>query len=562
MEPSSFDRPGVPDSVVDAALDVWGQSGERTLISITGRSMLPLLRAGDKVLVAHGYSGVRRGDVIVFRRDGRLIAHRVLRTLENDSGRVFVTKGDNARDLDAPLGTSEIVGRVLAVRRGDRQLSLDTNTWRRIGWCIAVMSLAWTVLYKRARFLKRKWLGRKESRVATGVRRASVGLLSRLLGIPQAIFGRWEVEGKPAAVPAGACGPSMVSVFWRDGMVPENALLYICARQAFVDTHWQHLVALCSQHQVDWNAVFSAAQSHGVAPLVYANLQRYDTAELALPEHILTRFKLCAFNNAILQENRKALLVKALEYLATLDIDVMLVKKVALDLSVYTQPWYTISDDVDLVLRRTQDQMSASETKELRSFFHRTGIEYDFFTHHDIVLNGVLSMNFHRIWNDAVAVAAGGPTAFVMSNEDTLISLCTNSCRKRFFRLKTLCDIAEFIALRTDLNWEKVATRAKEDDVSNIVYTALFAAQSTVGCELPDGALRALSVNSVKARVIRFLVRYTSTRVPLTSLYPYASRGPLGRKINASLLLPYLVYRPSQLWRRLKHLVGEARVRD
>ena len=53
--------------------------------------MVPAILDGDRVLVAHGCAGVRRGDVLVFRLDGLLIAHRVLHVKDGDDGLKFVT---------------------------------------------------------------------------------------------------------------------------------------------------------------------------------------------------------------------------------------------------------------------------------------------------------------------------------------------------------------------------------------------------------------------------------------------------------------------------------------
>ncbi len=140
-------------------MDLWGQAGGQHFIPITGRSMLPLFQEGDRVLVAHGRAGVRRGDVIIFRRKGSLIAHRVLRIYHRQSEPVFITKGDNAAHFDPPLHAGEVIGRVLAIEREGRRMPLDTTAWRIVGWLIAASTLAWTQLYGWGRRLKRRFWG-------------------------------------------------------------------------------------------------------------------------------------------------------------------------------------------------------------------------------------------------------------------------------------------------------------------------------------------------------------------------------------------------------------------
>jgi len=85
---------------------------------------------------------------------------------------------------------------------------------------------------------------------------------------------------------------------------------------------------------------------------------------------------------------------------------------------------------------------------------YRSGIECDLPGHHDVDMNGVLPVRFDRIWEAARAVDFHGQEAFVMAPEDLLLSLCINSCRKRYFRLKHLFDIAETVH-RLDLDWNR-----------------------------------------------------------------------------------------------------------
>ncbi len=191
------DQPTLPSHVIEAALDVWSQAEERHFVPITGSSMLPFIQDGDRVLVAHGHTGVRRGDVVVFRREGQMVAHRVIRTHGSDASPTFVTKGDNAPQFDPPLSADEIVGRVLAIERDARHTSLDTAAWRVLGWLIAVGTLAWTRLYGWSWALKRRLLGPQPNRVTAALRRSALALYSLVLKVVQAIACRWRDNPAP-----------------------------------------------------------------------------------------------------------------------------------------------------------------------------------------------------------------------------------------------------------------------------------------------------------------------------------------------------------------------------
>jgi signal peptidase I len=202
-------RVRLPRSILEVALSVWGRAGGQHLIPISGRSMLPAIHDGDHALVSHGCAGVRPGDVIVFRHGGTLIAHRVLRIECGDDGPTFVTKGDNAPQLDPPLSADEIVGRVLAIERGGRHTSLDTTTWRILGRLIAAGTLAWTRAYGWSRSLKQGLLGPQPNRVTATLRQGALAFFSLVLTLAQAIACRWrDYTVSPSRVSPSRVSPS------------------------------------------------------------------------------------------------------------------------------------------------------------------------------------------------------------------------------------------------------------------------------------------------------------------------------------------------------------------
>jgi hypothetical protein len=103
-------------------------SDESMLVVYTGPSMNPTLRQPDLlVVVPNGEHPVRVGDIVYYRspEDGRHMVHRVVRVMPSG----VHTRGDSNPSADLYLlRTADIVGRVVAARRGRR--------WRRIagGW--------------------------------------------------------------------------------------------------------------------------------------------------------------------------------------------------------------------------------------------------------------------------------------------------------------------------------------------------------------------------------------------------------------------------------------------
>ena len=288
-------------------------------------------------------------------------------------------------------------------------------------------------------------------------------------------------------------------------MRAEDRVLFLAARQDFQEEHR----AAVEKLSPDWEEVAAIAESHGVAPIVGANLK-------------LERLESAFFENVLIKAQEAERLAEGIGRLREAGYRVMLLKGTALDLLVYREPWVTVSKDADLLLR--PERPLSEDEREVRRSLYRSGIECDVPNHHDLDMNGVLPVRYDRIWEAARRVDYHGQEAFVMSNEDLLISLCVNSCRKRFFRLKHLFDIAESTR-RLDLDWDRLAIRAREDRCEGIVYTALHVTRETLGCAVPT--LEALQVPRPRVLLIHRLVdrflRHGSLAAPPPPWLPYAS---------------------------------------
>lgn len=175
----------VRTALVSAALDLWRQTGQPHYIPVQGESMLPFLRAGDEVLVAHRYHDIRRGDIVVFRIGDKLIIHRVLQ-IDGHTGRI-TTGGDNTTRFDDPVTHADIIGRVIGLRRGRKTVLLDTRTWRRLGLFIATGSLLTKHLAARSRSHHElpAWLSQLG-------RRCTVVPFTRVGALLMNMFYRWD----------------------------------------------------------------------------------------------------------------------------------------------------------------------------------------------------------------------------------------------------------------------------------------------------------------------------------------------------------------------------------
>ena len=89
-----------------------------------GTSMLPTIWPGDVLEIEHCETPeIRVGDIIRFMQAGRFVIHRVI--VVNDDGGSFswITRGDSVAQADAPVAGTFFVGRVCAIRRGNRSFT-------------------------------------------------------------------------------------------------------------------------------------------------------------------------------------------------------------------------------------------------------------------------------------------------------------------------------------------------------------------------------------------------------------------------------------------------------
>lgn len=331
-------------------------------------------------------------------------------------------------------------------------------------------------------------------------------------------------------------------------MRTEDLLLLACARQNFLPTHREEVLRLAMVKRLAWEEIYRTAKRHKVAPLVYVNLLKCGDS-LLLPAGVAKKFEVERDGNVRWKRAAADRLAAALACFNAHCVDAMVLKGAALDLVVYDEPWYTVADDVDLVLRCRRDGPEFEWVREQAKQLRDSSIEFDFYEHHDVTMNGVLRIDFERIWRNAVPVDFQGCRALLMPVEDLLLSVCINSCRKRYFRLRSLCDIAECIARHRELDWDIFVRRVRECDSGSIVYTALLVTKWTIGCDIPPGLLDSLGVNPVRLRLLRSLV-YLLLRVG--SLFSFVCHSG-DRRIDPSLCLSYASYRWSQaglsLWR-------------
>jgi signal peptidase I len=106
-------------------------------LQVRGFSMLPSVWPGDLLLIRRQEVGeIFPGDIVLFARDGRLIAHRVvLRTGGHETMRL-ITRGDGLPAQDHAITSAELLGKVSFIRRAGKWIEPSA----RLGFGVRVMA--------------------------------------------------------------------------------------------------------------------------------------------------------------------------------------------------------------------------------------------------------------------------------------------------------------------------------------------------------------------------------------------------------------------------------------
>jgi hypothetical protein len=155
-------RHGREEITLNLASEVLRTSGGLRFAALGG-SMVPTIFPKDILIVRRETArSARTGDVVLFFRDSRFCAHRLVEKREECEGLTLITRGDALAQNDAPVAEDEFLGCVEAVVRGRKRIELDGSPSRTellLRWAVRRSSSAvkWLLRWHR---LRARLLGR------------------------------------------------------------------------------------------------------------------------------------------------------------------------------------------------------------------------------------------------------------------------------------------------------------------------------------------------------------------------------------------------------------------
>jgi signal peptidase I len=92
-------------------------------LRVIGWSMLPVIWPGDTLVIEHVNSdAVSEGDIVLFGRDRRLFAHRVVKKPGTAGDSRILTRGDASPRPDPPVSDGDLLGRVAFILRNGKRI--------------------------------------------------------------------------------------------------------------------------------------------------------------------------------------------------------------------------------------------------------------------------------------------------------------------------------------------------------------------------------------------------------------------------------------------------------
>jgi ATP-binding cassette subfamily B protein len=102
--------------------------------SMKGFSMYPTLRAGDKGIVEKwSPDDLKIGDIVVFKANKKLVAHRLIGINYREGIRIFITKGDKNSYNDEPFSGAALIGKITSIQQETKIIKADALSmkWQR-----------------------------------------------------------------------------------------------------------------------------------------------------------------------------------------------------------------------------------------------------------------------------------------------------------------------------------------------------------------------------------------------------------------------------------------------
>lgn len=285
---------------------------------------------------------------------------------------------------------------------------------------------------------------------------------------------------------------------------PEDELLLACARTA-ADAETAGRIGALLRQRLDWSYVLRMAQRHAVVALLYGQLHGAEAG--LVPADVLLAIKEAYRAGAQQSLGLTGELLRLLDLFAAHGVGAIPLKGPAVAAMAYGSPGLRRFVDLDILVRREdvlrakalllahgyRSDLPVAERHE--QIYLRTHYVYEF--ERD---DGAVRLELHyrlrpryfafgldaaQLWDRLEPIAIAGREVRGLSAEDTLLFLCAHGANHWWERLSWICDLAELIRRRPQLDWETVQRRAQALGGERMLLLGLLLARDLLGAPIP-----------------------------------------------------------------------------
>jgi putative nucleotidyltransferase-like protein len=270
-----------------------------------------------------------------------------------------------------------------------------------------------------------------------------------------------------------------------------------------------------ARKNVDWNSLIACAREHRVAPLLYARLVE---ADAPIPPEIRELLRIDFDRNAFRSLANATELVSILKRFDEQSILAMPFKGVVLATSVYKSLTIRPAGDLDLLiferdLRRATEVLLESGY-QLRTEAHEDGspaLENYYEYHFERPSDGMVlelrwrleltqpryrhNLGMEWVWPQRQTMNLAGVDVPNLDPERSLLMLCMHGSKHAWSRLIWICDVAQLLKEKPNLDWNAVTREARRVGLLRALAFGVMLAQRVCGAPVPAKVLRRFESN-------------------------------------------------------------------
>ncbi|HKP86532.1 MAG TPA: nucleotidyltransferase family protein [Blastocatellia bacterium] len=297
----------------------------------------------------------------------------------------------------------------------------------------------------------------------------------------------------------------------------EAELLLCCARTSISAEQRAKIRALLKE-EIDWRCLREMADRHGLLPLLYSNLNA--ACAEAIPETCLDElqafFRKNTISNLLLAGEMRGIV----EMFESHGIIAVPFKGPTLALAAYKDIALRQFHDIDILLRRRDvlkakallisrgyrpdyELSAAQEAAHLKCDCERNfkGGIYVELQWEIVPRNYSFKINDESLWERLGRVEFEGRALRALSPEDLLLLLCAHGTKHAWTRLAWICDVAELVSARSDMNWSELTERAKRLGGERMLMLGLSLACDLLGARIPQEMIEKVNADRTVKRL-------------------------------------------------------------